>query len=60
MEDDKTMQSEMTTESVEDLELTNQQAEGTKAGSSSGANLTAFAGQTIRLRIASTNNQGTL
>lgn len=58
MEDDSTMQSEMTTESVEDLELTNQQAEDTKAGSSSEANLSAFAGQTIRLRIASTNNQG--
>ena len=48
------------TESVEDLEVTNQQAEDTKAGSEGGADLSAFAGQTIRLRIASTNNQGKL
>ena len=35
-------------EAVEDLELTNQQAEDTKAGSGSEFNLSAFAGQTIR------------
>jgi hypothetical protein len=50
----------LATESVDDLEVTNQEAEDTKAGSEGGVDLSAFAGQTIRLRIASTKNQGTL
>ena len=56
-QDDK---ADVKAEAVEDLELTDQKAEDTKAGSGGEYNLGAFAGQTVRLRIASTNNQGKL
>lgn len=44
-------------EAVADLELTNQQAENTKAGSTDGINISSFAGQTVRLQSDSTTNQ---
>lgn len=42
------------TESVIDLPVPNEQADQAHGGSE----LSSFAGQTIRLRIATTNNQG--